>query len=241
MRSFSGIFPGISQEIRNSAFSQSGHVSFGKDPYSLALTGNIKNTGIDLQITDFVMTGNPGYIIETLTVIPLDHSSDSLLNIYNALGKVSGLKGRLYYSETRNKLTPLFEEATRIASEKRTTPVADPAPASVLPSHDTVFLRLRDVNFGNTYYRSDISLLPYGMLYRLTNFRNINLLIIPVIKEGNFNAQLYFEPIKEGVLIFGIAGADISDFAASKIDMQSAIAKRLSVFISWAVDGIRLP
>jgi hypothetical protein len=59
-----------------------------------------------------------------------------------------------------------------------------------------------------------------------------------VIKEGNFTAQLYIEPIEEGILIYSIAGADISDFFASKIDMDSAIIKRLAVIVSWAADGI---
>ncbi|MDR2257702.1 MAG: hypothetical protein LBE14_00980, partial [Treponema sp.] len=60
----------------------------------------------------------------------------------------------------------------------------------------------------------------------------------PVIKEEKFIAQLYFEPITEGVLVYSIAGADVSDFVASKIHMPSAIAKRLAVIISWVVDGI---
>jgi hypothetical protein len=84
-----------------------------------------------------------------------------------------------------------------------------------------------------------MSLVQNGLRYSLTNFRNISYLFVPVIKEDNFIAQLYFEPIQEGLLIYSIAGAEISDFVASKIDIDSAITKRLNVIISWAVDGIR--
>jgi hypothetical protein len=72
----------------------------------------------------------------------------------------------------------------------------------------------------------------------LSNFRSLNYLFIPVIKEENFVAQIYAEPVEEGVLIYSIAGAQVSDFVASKIHMPSAIRKRLEVIIAWVVDGI---
>jgi hypothetical protein len=108
----------------------------------------------------------------------------------------------------------------------------------IVPEKETVYLRLKDVNFGNSYYRGEMALVQNGLRYSLSNFKNITYFLIPVIKEGKFIAQLYFEPIEEGLLIYSLAGADVSDFLASKIDMGSAISKRLSVMISWATDGI---
>jgi hypothetical protein len=78
-----------------------------------------------------------------------------------------------------------------------------------------------------------------SLCYSLTNNRNLSYFLVPVIKEEKFIAQLYFEPIAEGMLIYGLAGADVSDFVSSKIDMESAISKRLSVIISWVAEGIR--
>jgi hypothetical protein len=60
-----------------------------------------------------------------------------------------------------------------------------------------------------------------------------------VIREEKFSAQLYFEPISEGVLIYGLAGVDVSDFVSSRIDMKSAIGKRLSVILSWITEGVK--
>ena len=73
----------------------------------------------------------------------------------------------------------------------------------------------------------------------MTNNRVITYLLMPVIREGNFTAQLYFEPILEGMLIYGLAGADVSNFVSSRISMTSAIDKRLAVIIGWVSDGIR--
>jgi hypothetical protein len=236
-RSFDEIFPNLNKDIRNSVFSNSGYVKSSQKTSGFIIMGNDKNSKLDPQIVNNVLRKNPGYLVESILVVP--DSSVNLLNIYNALGNIRDLRGRLYNSATRNQAVPLFEEATRIQSNKQTNAIPDPAPSKTLPRTETVYIRLKDVNFGNTYYRGDMALVQNGLRYTLTNFRNISYLFVPVMKEEKFIAQLYFEPIQEGILIYSVAGADISDFVASKIDIDSAISKRLNVIISWAADGIR--
>ena len=239
LRAFDDIFPNMDQNTRSSVFTEYGYINSSQKSSGLNLIGGGRPEGIDPQIIDAVLSKNPGYLVESISVIPEKPGNTTLLDVYNALGKIRDLKGRLYDSATRNQTVPLFEDATRIASEKQTTAIPDPAPAGSLPKTETVFIRLKDVNFGNTYYRGEIALLQNGLCYSLSNFRNMSYFLIPVIKEGKFIAQLYFEPILEGILIYGIAGADVSDFVASRVHMSSAIAKRLAVITSWAADGIR--
>jgi hypothetical protein len=158
--------------------------------------------------------------------------------VYNALSAIRGLAGRTYHSATRRKEIPLFEDATRLESAAKNTPVPDPGPAAAVPPSETVYVRLKDANFGNSHYRGEVAIDHYGLRYRLSNNRNLNYLFIPVIKAEQFTALLYFEPIEEGILIYSIAGADVSDFVSSNIDMPSAISKRLAVIVSWVADGI---
>jgi hypothetical protein len=185
-----------------------------------------------------VLSSNPSFLVESLIVIPAAGYSSGLIGIYNALGKVRNLKGRLYHSATRDRDVPLFEDATRLESERRLTAIADPSPVSFVPAEAVIFMRLKDVNFGNTYYRLDITVQDRGLLCRLSNFRNITYLLIPVIKENKFIAQLYIEPVTEGILIYSAAGADVSDFVSSRVDMPSAIQKRVEVIVDWIIDGI---
>ncbi|MDR1837266.1 MAG: hypothetical protein LBQ89_06365 [Treponema sp.] len=238
LRTFNEIFPNINEDIRIEILSNSGYVRSSQRTNGFMLLGSQRNTGIDPQIINIVLNKNPGYIVESITVVSKNSGTVNLLDVYNALGNVRGLKGRLYNSSTRGQAVPLFEDATRIVSERQTTTIPDPVPARVLPQAETIFIRLRDVNFGNTYYRGDMALVQNGLRYTLSNFRNISYLFIPVIRADKFIAQLYFEPIHEGVLIYSIAGVDISDFVASQLDVHSAIAKRLAVITSWAADGI---
>jgi hypothetical protein len=58
------------------------------------------------------------------------------------------------------------------------------------------------------------------------------------MKEEKFAAVLYMEPLIEGMLLYGMAGADASDFVSNRIDIPSAIRKRLAVFTGWIRDGL---
>jgi hypothetical protein len=162
-----------------------------------------------------------------------------LVDVYNSIRNIRDLKGRLYHSATRDEDVPLFEDATRIAGKNKTSPVRDPPPKSSMPEAETIYIRLKDLNFGNSYYRGDIALNHYGFLYTLSNYKDLTYLLFPVIKAEKFTIRFYFEPLREGLLIYSISGADVSDFIASKIDIPSAIQKRLDVIFSWMNDGIR--
>jgi hypothetical protein len=237
-RALSDIFPNLSQDIRNAALGSEGYLRASQRAAGYQIIGNSRNCSLDPQIVNNVLAGNPGYLVESIIVISGNPGFASLLDVYNALGNIQGLSGRLYNSHTRNQEVPLFEEATRVLSERRITAIPDPPPARILPRSETVYIRLKDANFGNTYYRGEMALIQNGLRYTLTNFKSLSYFLVPVIREGKFIAQLYFEPIQEGILIYSIAGADVPEIFASRISMDSAISKRLAVITAWAAEGI---
>ena len=235
LRSFDEIFPGIGESLKNEAFSSGGFIRSLEKNEPLEIIP-ASSSGISLQ--GAVIGKNPSFLAESLLVVPYQGRVLERLDAYNALSRIRDLKGRLYSSHTRNAEVPLFEDATRLESGKKSNPVPDPQPAVTLPVSETVFLRLKDVNFGNTYYRGEVTTSPYGVTYSLSNYKNITYLLFTVMKEERFSAILYMEPLLEGMLIYSVAGADTSDFIASKIDIPSAISKRLAVFIGWINDGL---
>jgi hypothetical protein len=232
-RSLSEIFPGISGEQRDLVYTGAGLVTASERSAGYNI---LPLSGIGDDVVSAITTLNPAIIVETLMVIP-DSSTLQLTDVYNAIGKIRSLKGRLYYSETRKANIPLFEEASRL-DLRRNTVLPDPPPASVVPQSETVYLRLKDANFGNCYYRGELSLSGKGLVYRLTNYKNINYLFFTAIKAEKFTAQFYFEPVDEGILIYGMSGVDVSSFIASKIDIASTIGKRIAVLVSWVRDGL---
>ncbi|MDR1126560.1 MAG: hypothetical protein LBL06_00365 [Treponema sp.] len=231
-RALSDVFPSLDAGQKTAVFSKEG-IALSSKEGKLSL----RPVSAGLNMTEGIQKRNFPYVTEYLVVLPFQNVR--LLNVYNALSQIRGLKGRLYNSATKGQAVPLFEDATRIMSDRKTTPIPDPARATVVPQSETIFLRLRDANFGNTYYRADIVTTSRSILCTLTNIRSFNFFFVPVIKENNFSAQLYVEPVKEGVLIYSIAGTNVSDFVARYVDMNSAIKKRLDVLNVWIVDGIK--
>jgi len=240
LRSFDDIFPNLPPAVRTGAFSQEGYFrafsrravpdrDFGQD---------ILQSALDSGISEVVLGVQPLVLVESILVIPGEGGRYSLLDVYNALSQTRNLQGRLYHSHRRSAYIPLFEEVTRLDASRRNAPIEDPALASSVPQSETIYMRLRDANFGNTFYRAQMNLDGYGLRYSLTNNRTITYLMFPAIREGRFVAQMYFEPIAEGILIYSLAGVDVSNFVYSQIHMSSAISKRLAVIIEWAVDGI---
>ena len=235
LRSFDWLFPGLGENRKREAFSPGGLIRSIKKNEAMEFITN-PEAGIDLL--GVVLKEDPSYLAESLLVIPYEGKTLDSLAAYNALARIRDLKGRLYHSHTRDAEVPLFEDATRIDSVQKNNPLPDPPRASELPLSETVFMRLKDVNFGNSFYRGEISISPHGITYKLSNAKNLTYLLFTVMKEEKFTAVLYMEPLAEGMLIYSMAGAGASDFISNRIDIPSAISKRLAVFISWIEDGL---
>jgi hypothetical protein len=234
-RSLEDIYPGLDQGKREQIFAGVVTEAREKDPkLYMQPAGEIGAKIAGMATANL----RPTCLVESLTVIPYLDKPVGLLDIYNAMGKVRDLKGRLYHSFTRDENVPLFEDATRVESSKKTRAIPDPAAASALPRSDRFYVCLKDINFGNSYYQADIGVEEYGLLYGLSNFKSLSYGIIPVIKEKKFSAQFYVEPISEGVLVYSVAVAEVSDFIAGRINIPSAIRKRIEVILGWLIDNI---
>jgi hypothetical protein len=233
LRSLADIFPDLDVKIEEKALSPGGYlVTHNNDLQTL------KSPSVDHAARSGINNIKPAVVVECLLVIPYPSGPLELVDIYNGLRRVRALGGRLYHSATRNADIPLFENVTRLESARRSAVKEDPPPQSSLPDSETIYIRLKDVNFGNSYYQADIKKGASGFIYTLFNNRDLTYFIIPAIKSGRFVAQFYFEPIDRGVMVYCVSGAEVSGLIASQVDMPSAIQKRLAVIIEWIVDGV---
>ncbi|MDR2375908.1 MAG: hypothetical protein LBD96_05655 [Treponema sp.] len=233
LRSLDGIFPSLDGEIKQRVFSTSGYfASYEKNYHTLDASD------LDPRIRSEIDNLKPSVVIEYLLVVPYPSRPMKPVDIYNAIRHIRALNGRLYHSETRGEDVPLFEDATRIAGARRTSILDDPPPRDNLPDSETIHIRLKDANFGNSYYQANIYKNVRGFSYNLSNSRDLSYIIFPVIKSGQFIAQFYFEPLTEGILVYCLSGAKVSDFLASRVDIPSAIQKRLDVILGWVIDCV---
>jgi hypothetical protein len=235
-RSFSDIFPYLNETKKNQAFSSTGYSEFNLASAGLQLAPHSKS---GRAVSDPVLSRRPSFYTENLLVVPYPRQYSGLITMYNALNRVRSLSGRLHRDDAP-KDGPVFKEATRIDISRRNNPLPDPSPVSQIPPAETIYMRLKDANFGNSYYKMELSATQEELFYTLSNFRTIYFTIFPAIKEDKFIARLYIEPISEGILIYSVIGAEIPDIMMSKINtISNIINKRMDVIIDWLIDGIK--
>ncbi|MDR1867076.1 MAG: hypothetical protein LBQ77_02275 [Treponema sp.] len=231
VRSFDSIFPRLSREHRQTVFSPTGLVSSVHRSEGIQF---LSRSELDKTLADPILSRNPTVLVELLMIIPTDAK---FIDVYNAVGQIKTLKDPDYHSPTLDH-TPLFEEASRVESPFRLIDVPDPPPATTVPRQETFFFRLQDENFGNSYFRADINANSRRFLYTLSNIRSMNFYFVPIIAESGLIMQLYFEPVREGMLAYCIAGAHIADFIVDRVDIPTAIRLRVEAVMQWVVTGI---
>jgi hypothetical protein len=236
-RSFSDIFPYFDETKKTQVFSATGYSEFNLAQAGLQLVPRSKS---GLSISAPVLSRQPSFFVENLLVFPYSSRYSGLITVYNALGRVQTLAGRVHRNDVPGKDHPVFRETTRIDGMRRNNPIPDPPSAIRIPPTETMYMRLRDTNFGNSYYKAELTTTSDELFYTLSNFKTIYMAIIPIIKEDKFIAQLYIEPLSDGILIYSVIGAEVSDIFMSKADTISGIIKkRIDVIVDWLIDGIR--
>jgi len=234
IRSFDAVFPGLSWEQKATAMGSVGLRNFFVKGESPMLVPN-PDSGINLL--DRIKEKDPSHLIEALLVVPYNGQDIDLLEIYNALGRIENIKdysawvnGRDFYAIT---------ESSRIASASNRRDIPDPPSAVRLPFSQTMYLRIKEVDFGNFFLRADVSIGLYGMTYRMTNFTDIRIFLIPIMRAERFNIIIYLEPVEEGILVYCVCGFYMPSFIANMVNLTSSINNRVTILTNWIIDSLR--
>jgi hypothetical protein len=234
LRSFDDIFPNISPRQKRWAFSNVGlKNTFEKDGSPMLIPN--PDTGIDLFSS--VMQKNPSHIIEALVLVPYNERELDILDVYNALGMIENIKDQTLSINDRD--INIFEESTRLVSDRNRRSLADPSPAEILPYSETIYLRLKDAFYGNLFIRGDVSMSLYGITYSMTNFTDVRYFLIPIIRAERISIIIYLEPVKEGVLIYSMSGLYLPGFIADRVNLTPNINVRITTLINWITDGLK--
>lgn len=233
-RSFNDIFPGLTRSQKSFAMSGTGIRNFfGKDEPPML----IPSPASKIDLLGRVMSKKPSHIVEALIVLPYNKRELDLLDIYNALRNIYNIQD--YTVSMGGEDVHIFTETTRLESAKNRKPIPDPPHTNKLPLSETMYLRFVDKFMGALYLRGDISINVYGITYSLTNFRDVTYGIFSIMKAEKFIAIIYLEPIKEGMLIYSMAGLYIPNFIAQRENIPPNMNIRIAILVKWITDGLR--
>jgi len=236
IRSLDAVFPNLSRSEKRIVMDDYGlRYSFDRKGGPSIMPAS--NSGISLY--NSVMQRNPSHVVEALVVVPYNERELDLLDIYNALGRVTHIKDQiLVYSSGRT--LAVFKDTTRLDNAQSRRAIPDPAPTNRLPYSETMYVRFTDNYIGNLFLRGDITQSLYGLTYNLTNFRDVNFSIFRIMKSERISIILYLEPVTEGILIYSMAGFFLPDFIMSRLNLTVNINNRITVLLNWIVEGLRI-
>jgi len=198
----------------------------------------VPNPDLEINLLGTILRKDPSHLIEALLVVPYNERELDLLDIYNALGRISNIKDCAVLLRGNDYF--IFTESTRIDNTRNRRAISDPAPATFLPFSETMYLRLKEINFGNLFIRGDISISTYGITYSMTNFTDIRYFLVPLMRAERYSTIIYLEPVKEGVLIYSMTGFYLPGFIADRVNLTPNINRRIDVFIKWITEGLRI-
>lgn len=233
-RSFSDLYPGMDAESRARVFSENGFNESRDDRLNVLLYSPASVN--DLDLLKALRDRDSSFVVESIQLIPYEESVPGLASVYYALGQVRRLAGLTYRSSSKGEV-PLFEEASRTDGPRSSKKLEDPVAPGPVPNYEIMYLRLKDSNFGNSNYQAVIQGGSSGLLYTLSNTKSLSYGFIPVIGDDKFVAVLYAEPLEEGLLVYAYTAAEVSGFVANRVNIPSAIRKRLEVIVEWLSSG----
>jgi hypothetical protein len=175
------------------------------------------------------------FLVETLSLIP-GYEAGSKLELFNSMTRFRSLSGVTYASKSKGKGTVLFSDVTRISDPRKAASFPDEAAAS-LPERATFYIRLKDVNFGPSYYKAELDTRAPGIVFALSNVRPLSYFLMPVVAEGGFFCIFYVEPVQEGLLVYGVSGGVVSSAVAKHVNIRSAVRKRTTAIAGWLASG----
>jgi len=233
-RSFGAIFPDFTRRQRMVATSSTGlrHSFMHDEPPAFVPH---PSSGVDLLGS--VMEKDPSHLVETLMLIPYREKEFDLLDIYNALGRVEALKN--YPAVVNGNDLYIFTESTRIESARKRKAIPDPPPALTLPFAETMYVCLKEINFGNLFIRNDIGISMYGITYSMTNFTDVRYFLVPIIKAEKYLTIIYLEPVKEGLLVYSVTGFYLPGFISDRVNLTPNINRRIEILTNWILDGLK--
>jgi len=233
-RSINDVFPGLTRIQRANIMSGKGvRNAFEKSGSPTLVT----NPNLGINLIGGIMEKKPSHIIEALVLVPYNMRVLDLLDIYNALRKIKRIQDQTIPAKGGD--VKMFKETTRLESAQRRRPVSDPPRADTLPDSETTYLRFVDQYMGDLYIQGKITVSAYGITYSLSNFRDVYFSIFRVMKAESFSAIVYLEPVKEGMLIYGMSGIYLPEFISRRINLTPNMNNRITALVNWITEGLR--
>lgn len=196
-----------------------------------------EGTNLKAILTD-IPSGKDGFAVSSVSFIPC---KKSVLELYNALLKVSTQKGITYISR-REGMTPkvLFNDSYLIEGPYKKgasiNAIADPI-VSTVPEKEVRYAYQEDSSFGGNIYRYTLTCDDCVINAHITNETAMKYHGITCLKENELSMFVQLTPVQDGVIVNTAAiikghKSKIKVFVVS-VDLASSFSRRTRALHDW--------
>jgi len=169
--------------------------------------------------------------VESVFLLPnLQTKKD--LEIYNALHKISSLKGITYYSESREKMHVLFSESHVISDLKERNPLPDPF-FKQIASKSEILIFQKDSTFEESFNHLVYTYQNGSFNLSLENISPLKISVIPIIDEKNLKMNITIMPIQGYTLFHGICEVDVFNALGLAKRYEKNLYNRIKALSKW--------
>ncbi|GEM_PF-2724751 len=176
----------------------------------------------------------PNVCVEGLFWLPLNNMAlpEAQLRFFQVSQSISRMKGMEYFSRSRNAREVLVLDSYRIFSLQNRQKAPDQG-ITALPSDSLVYLMQKDNTFGENIYELKAVNSSSQTTLILSNSEKLYWGILPLVDPGRLRMIIMADFRSDGVLIYGISGAQTFSLFGIERSKEESFFNRLKALADW--------
>ena len=154
------------------------------------------------------------------------------LRLYNEIVSLSTLAGIKYFSASRGEMRILYDFSHIIDGPSTRVPLPDPV-FSQLPAEFNVYVRQRDLTFGDNVYRFDFFTSPGALIISMENMTALSVGIIRAIGRNNLRSAVAILDAGEYILVYVVSMARAASVPGMRERIGNSFTNRAEAIIHW--------
>ena len=232
------VSPEIYEELKQNGFLQKKYI--GKDDFNLQLVPDVEygKKAAEYWNSD---NGTPVFIVENLYLkskADLSNGNTSEVTLDKAssiVRSVSQMQGMKYYSNTRKKITVLYEEAYCVSDpENKTKHVLDQNEGSA--EGIVEYCCLKDSSFGKTYYKLEYHQSDNEIFAGFSNFEPVYVGFIKAVEKDNLRTGFVYIDCGDDILVYIVTQAKYPSMKILENTVFDSFTARVNAVYDWFID-----
>ena len=192
----------------------------------------IPGNSLSSEIRADLRSINANVGVEALFLFPLNGIRKEREVFFTKLLNISGLKGLEYYSASRKRVWPLFEQSYSIDNPDSGKEVPDPVIDSI-PNKGVAYIFQKDTTFGSNISRLDYLASDNVIRMTIINMTPYKYGIIRIIRPANMHLHVAIYLLDDYLLYYGTFGARSGSYFLFEKKIHKSFLNRLKALFGW--------